>query len=56
MTAREVIEIIKESNLWEVLTQKEKQEAVKYALKSNQLSLTEEDIRSTVGEVYLESK
>jgi len=56
MTAKEVIEIVKESKLWEVLTTKEKQEAVKYALKSNHLSPTEEDIRSTVGEVYFESK
>jgi hypothetical protein len=56
MTAKEVIEIVKESNLWESLTQKEKQEAVNHALKSAQLSITEENIRTTVGEVYLELK
>lgn len=45
MTAKEVIEIVKESNLWESLTQKEKQEAIKHALKSTQLSITEENIK-----------
>ena len=53
MTEQEVIEIVKESNLWESLTQKEKQEVIKHALKSTQHSMIEEDIRTTVGEVYL---
>ena len=53
MTVKEVIEIVKESNLWESLTQKEKQEVIKHALKSTQHSIIEEDIRTTVGEVYL---
>lgn len=56
MTVKEVIEIVKESDLWELLSQKEKQEAIKHAFEMTQLSPTEEDIRSTVGEVYLESK
>ena len=56
MTAKEVIEIVKESKLWELLTQNEKQEAIKYALKNNQPSITEQDIKATVGEVYLELK
>jgi hypothetical protein len=53
MTAKEVIEIIKESKLWESLTQKEKQEAIKHALTCTQPSITEENIESIVGEVYL---
>jgi hypothetical protein len=41
MTAKEVIEIVKESNLWAPLTEKEKQEVIRHALKSSQPSLTE---------------
>ncbi len=33
MTRKEVVEIVKESGLWESLTQKEKQEAINHALK-----------------------
>ncbi len=54
MTQREVIAIVKESRLWESLTQKERQEAIKYALKNNQPLMTEQDIKTTVGEVYLD--
>lgn len=54
MTAKEVIDIVKESKLWAPLTEKEKQEVINHALKSAQLSIPEEDIRYTVGEVYLE--
>jgi hypothetical protein len=54
LTAKEVIEIVKESNLWAPLTQKERQEVIEHALKSAQSSITQEDIRATVGEVYLE--
>ena len=53
MTQKEVIEIVKESNLWESLTQKERQEAITHALKITQVSMTDENIRNTVGEVYL---
>ena len=56
MTAKEVIEIVKESKLWAPLTEKEKQEVIKHALKSTGLSIAEEDIQSTVGKVYLELK
>ena len=56
MTQKEVLEIVKESKLWGSLTQSEKQEAINHALRINQLSMTEENIRTTVGEVYLESK
>ncbi len=56
MTVNELIEIIKESKLWGSLTPKEKQEAIKYALKNNQPSVTEQDIKKAVGEVYLDLK
>jgi len=54
MTAKEVIEIVKESNLWEMLSRKEKQEAVAHALKITELSTKDETTDNTVGEVYLE--
>jgi hypothetical protein len=54
MTQREVIAIVKESRLWESLTQGEKQEAINHALEITRLSPTEESIKATVGEVYLE--
>jgi hypothetical protein len=50
MTQKEVIDIVKESNLWESLTQTEKQEAINHALKITHLSMTEEKTRSHVGE------
>jgi hypothetical protein len=56
MTAKEIIEIVKESELWAPLTEKEKQEVIKHALKSAQLSITDGDIGATIGEVYLEVK
>jgi hypothetical protein len=51
MNAKEVIEIVKESNLWEPLTDKEKQEVITHVLKSSQPS-TEVNIQYSVGEVY----
>jgi hypothetical protein len=56
MTAKEVIEIVRESKLWAPLTEKEKQEVIRYALKRTRSSIPEEDIGSTVGEVYLKLK
>jgi hypothetical protein len=56
MKAKEIIKIVKQSNLWASLGEKEKQEAIKHALKSSQQPATEEDIRTTVGEVYLDLK
>jgi hypothetical protein len=50
MTRKEVVEIVKESGLWESLTQKEKQEAINHALNITQLSTTEENIRTHFGE------
>jgi hypothetical protein len=52
MTAREVIEIVKESNLWAPLTEEEKQEVIRHALTSSQPSMSETDIENSVGEVY----
>jgi hypothetical protein len=54
MTTKEAIEIVKESKLWESLTQKEKQEAIVHALRIPELPIEEEDIMTTVGEVYLQ--
>ena len=39
MTENEVIEIVKESNLWESLTHKEQQEAISHALKITLVSV-----------------
>ncbi len=44
MIAKEVIEIVKESELWAPLTEKEKQEVIKHALKSAQLLITDRDM------------
>ncbi len=49
MTAKEVIEIIKESKLWAPLSDKEKQEVIRHALRSARLSIPEEDIRFASG-------
>jgi hypothetical protein len=54
VTQREVIAIVKESRLWESLTQKEKLDAINHALEITRLSPTEESIRAAVGEVYSE--
>jgi hypothetical protein len=54
MTSKEVIKIVKESNLWATLASKEKQEAVAHALKITQLTTKEETVKNAVGEVYLE--
>jgi hypothetical protein len=54
MTANELIEIVKESNLWEPLTEKEKQEVINHALKISG-PLTQVDINEIVGEVFLRS-
>jgi len=52
MTAKEIIEIVKESNMWAPLTEKEKREVINHALKICK-PLTEADIEDIVGEVYL---
>jgi ribosomal protein S21 len=50
MTQKEVLEIVRESKLWESLTQKEKQEAVNHALRITKLSTREENIGTNVDE------
>ena len=50
MTQKEVIDIVKESNLWELLTQTEKQEAINHALKITQLSIPEEKTKTRVDD------
>ncbi|NCS96906.1 hypothetical protein GW756_06075 [bacterium] len=52
MTAKEVIEIFRESKLFEMMTAKGKQEAIEHASRIVNISLSEEDIKSKVGEVY----
>jgi len=42
MTEDEVVEIVKESNLWESLTQTEKEEAIHHALKITGTSMDRE--------------
>ena len=55
MTKREIIDIIKESPLWNFLSIGERKDALAYAVKSvNRMSLQEDktDISDTVGEVF----
>jgi hypothetical protein len=54
MTEKEVIEIVKEFDLWPRLTGREKQKVIKHALKICE-PLTEVNIEYIVGEVYLGS-
>ena len=56
LTAKGIIEIVKESELWALLTEKEEREVIKSDLKSTQHSIEDGDIGATVGEVYLELK
>jgi hypothetical protein len=42
MTQDEVVEIVKESNLWESLSQTEKEEAIDHALKITRTSMAAE--------------
>jgi hypothetical protein len=56
MTAKEIIRIVREFELWALLTEKEEHELIKYDLKSAQLSIADGDIGATVGEVYLKLK
>lgn len=54
MTAKNIIESIKEFGLLAGLSRREKPGPVRHVLKSERLSIQEEDVRSMVGEVYLE--
>ena len=53
MTKKEVIEIVKESNLWAPLTEGEKQEVINHILTCSQPSMTEMETEDCCGEVYL---
>jgi hypothetical protein len=53
MTAK-IIKKARKSKLWGALAGKENQGAITRALESTQLSITEEDIKTIVGEVYLQ--
>ena len=52
MTAKETIDIISNSSLWETLSIRERIEAVTYAMKIAGSSLDDEDISDIIGEVY----
>ena len=54
MNSKEIIEMLREFKLWVSLTEKEKQEAIKYVLKSIQISIKKEDIKTTAAEAYSE--
>ncbi len=45
---KDVIEIVKESGLWESLTPTEKQEAIEHISNITHLSINEEEIRTIV--------
>lgn len=53
MTAKEVIEIIKESHLWETLSPEEKRQVIVHALAITRVPIDEENIKNNIGEVYL---
>ena len=44
MTQKEVIEIVQESNLWESLSQKEKEDAIDHAIEITGLSEKEDKV------------
>jgi hypothetical protein len=48
INTRDVIEIVKESGLWELLTPIEKQEAIKHVSNITPLSINEKEIQSIV--------
>ena len=50
MTAKGIIEIVKESELWALLTEKEEREVIKSDLESAQHSIADGDIGATVTE------
>lgn len=53
MTMKEVIEIVRESPLFELLSFKEKCEAITHALEAAGAEDLQEDVRDVVGEVYI---
>ena len=55
MNTQEVVEIVKETHMWESLSQKEKREAIIYNLQMYHISIDEEEIQSIVDEDLSES-
>ncbi len=53
MTGKEVVEIVKESNLWAALTEGEQQEVVNHVLACSKPIVTELNVEDRCGEVYL---
>ncbi len=52
MTAKETVEIISNSSLWNTLSKKERVEAAVYAIRNTGLTLEDEDVCDLIGEVY----
>lgn len=52
MTAKETVEIISKSSLWNTLSKKERAEAAAYAIKNSGISLEDEEVCDLIGEVY----
>ncbi len=53
MTGKEVVEIVKESNLWAALTEGEQQEVLNHVLACSKPIVTELNVEDRCGEVYL---
>ena len=52
MTPKEIIEILKESPLFEKITSQEKYEAIAHTMEAAGMEYRSEDIREIVGEVF----
>ncbi len=52
MTAKETVEIIRDSSLWKVLSIKERLEATAYAMRITGNAIEDEDVSDIIGEVY----
>ncbi len=52
MTAKDTIEIISNSSLWDTLSAKERLDAIAYALDVVGIKLDNEDVSDIIGEVY----
>ncbi len=52
MTARETLDIISDSSLWQTLSIKERIEAAAYAMKVAGISIEDDDVSNLIGEVY----
>ena len=50
MNIEDIVEIVKETHMWESFSQREKREAVIYTLQMYNLSIDEEEIQTIVDE------